>query len=85
MKLVYFASVREDLGCDQEDIAFPPHALTIADCLQWMIAADERYARAFADPPKLRFALDQRMAKPVDPISGANELAIFPPVTGGCL
>lgn len=83
MKLVYFASVREDLGCDQEDIAFPPDATTIADCLQWMIAADERYARAFADPVKLRFAIDQQMAKPGDQISGASELAIFPPVTGG--
>lgn len=83
MKLVYFASVRESIGCDGEERDLPGHVESIADALDWLVAQDERYAVAFANRAKLRFALDQQMAKPDAALAGGKELAIFPPVTGG--
>lgn len=83
MKLVYFARVREALGCDAEDIDFPGKVQTVAEALDWLASQSTSHAEAFADRSKLRFALDQRMVKADAAISGASEFAIFPPVTGG--
>ncbi len=83
MRIVYFASVREAIGLDGEEADFPPDVVTVADCLQSLIAHGGAYPAAFADSNKLRFALDQQMVKLDAPITGAQELAIFPPVTGG--
>jgi len=83
MKFVYFASVREAIGCDEEDIDLPSHVNTIARCTAWLADRDPRYALAFEHPEKLRFALDQEMTSANAQIGDAKELAIFPPVTGG--
>jgi sulfur-carrier protein len=83
LRLVFFARVREAVGYDAQDVALPEGVRTIADCLSWLSAQGDQYAAAFADIDRLRFAIDQQMAKPGASLSGAKELAIFPPVTGG--
>lgn len=83
MKLVYFARVREALGCDGEEMQFPESVRTVGDAIDWLVAQSPRHAEAFADRSKLRFALDQRMVKADAAVAGASEFAIFPPVTGG--
>ncbi|MFC4292689.1 MoaD/ThiS family protein [Sphingorhabdus arenilitoris] len=83
MRLVYFASVREAMGRDGEDFDPPAHVNSIDDCLTFLAQQGAEYAAAFAQREKLRFALDQQMAKHDAPIGTATELAIFPPVTGG--
>lgn len=83
MQLVYFAAIREALGKDGEVRVLPPHIATIAMLLDHLTAEHPDYARAFADRTKLRFAVDQVMAKIDAPLAGVQELAIFPPVTGG--
>jgi sulfur-carrier protein len=83
MRIVYFASVREALGIDGEQAEIPDNIITIAGCLAHLLARGGVYQAALADQTKLRFALDGHMAKAEALISGAQELAIFPPVTGG--
>ena len=83
MRLVYFARVREAIGVDGEDLDLPENVLTVADCLNWLAEDHQNYAAAFADRDKLRFALDQQMVWEGTALEGAQELAIFPPVTGG--
>jgi sulfur-carrier protein len=83
MRLVYFAKVREAIGMDGEEREFPVSVQSIADCLDWLEAQSGNYKVAFANRAKLRFALDLQMAKLDSAIGGAQELAIFPPVTGG--
>lgn len=83
MRLVYFARVREALGCDSAEMEFPASVLTVGDAIDWLAAQSPCHAEAFADRSKLRFALDQRMVKSDAPVTGATEFAIFPPVTGG--
>jgi molybdopterin synthase sulfur carrier subunit len=83
LKLLYFAWVRERIGRDQDLIARPPSSTTIASLLDSLTALDERYAAAFSDRSRLRAALDQHFV-PLDALVGdAEELALFPPVTGG--
>lgn len=83
MQLLYFASVREAIGRDEESFDLPSELVIISDIIAWLSAKDDKYAAAFAAPEKLRFALDQQMVKIDASIGSAQELAIFPPVTGG--
>jgi sulfur-carrier protein len=82
VQLVYFARVREAVGLDGEERELAT-GLTIAVLLDQLTAEDARYADAFADRGKLRFALDQQMVGADTAFGDAKELAIFPPVTGG--
>jgi sulfur-carrier protein len=83
VRLVYFAWVREAIGCDAEERELPPEAQTVGAFVAWLAGQGANYAAAFADPSRLRFALDQQMVWEETLLEGADELAIFPPVTGG--
>ena len=83
MRLVYFARVREAIGVDGEERELPEGVSTVADVVGWLAGQSGQYATAFAEPVKLRFALDQKLVTEDTTIAGASELAIFPPVTGG--
>ena len=83
MKLVYFASVREAIGLSSEECDVPQDARTVGDLLARISARSQEHARALEDPTRLRFALDQEMVASDALLAAAQELAIFPPVTGG--
>lgn len=83
MRLVYFAKVRETIGRAQDDVAIPEQVRSVADLVAWLASNGAEYKMAFADLNRLRFALDQEMVSPDAPLNEAQELAIFPPVTGG--
>jgi sulfur-carrier protein len=79
VQLLYFAWVKEAVGVDGEMLDLPDSLITLQDLVAWL---SERYP-VFADPMRLRGAIDQVMAKFDAPIAGAKEIAFFPPVTGG--
>ncbi len=81
LRMLYFAWVREAIGRGEETVD-PGDATTVAQLLD-RLAIDDTYAAAFADPDRLRAALDQRFVPLDAALAGARELAIFPPVTGG--
>lgn len=83
LTLVYFAWVREAIGRDEEQVARPAGDVTIRAFIAMLADQGGAYAEAFAQPDKLRAALDQRFTPLDSPIGEAKELAIFPPVTGG--
>ncbi|MBA4308631.1 MAG: molybdopterin converting factor subunit 1 [Sphingopyxis sp.] len=83
MRFVYFARVREAVGVDSEERDLPAEVHTVQGCIAWLESCDPRYAVAFAEPARLRFALDQQMVAADAALAGHDELAIFPPVTGG--
>ena len=82
-KLVYFAWVREAVGKDGEYIDHPDPETRIIDLIAQLRERGGGYAEAFADPGRVRAALDHAFV-PLDSVLGhARELALFPPVTGG--
>ncbi len=83
MRIVYFASVRENIGIDAEDRDLPEEIASISDLLDWLAKQSEQYAAAFTDRSRLRFAIDHNMVTDEALLSGATEIAVFPPVTGG--
>lgn len=83
MRVAYFAWVRERMGRAEETVALPDAVATVAGLIAWLAARDEAGGLAFAEPERIRAAIDGVMAGPEAPIAGADEVALFPPVTGG--
>ena len=83
MKLIYFAWVRERIGRSEEEVALPPDVATVADLLRWLKARGEGYEHALQHPEVIRVAIDQEHVDHRETITGASEIALFPPMTGG--
>lgn len=83
LRILYFAWVREAVGTGEEIVAPPPAVTTVAALVDWLATRSDGHARAFADPTRLRAAVDQSFVALDASILGAGEVAIFPPVTGG--
>ena len=83
MKVKYFAWVRERIGKAEEMIEPPANVRTIGELIAWLSARDESYAHAFEKPKVIRAAIDHTHVKADAAISGAREIAFFPPMTGG--
>jgi sulfur-carrier protein len=83
MELLYFAWVREAVGTGSEQVDPPAEVTSVAALLDWLAARSAGHAAAFADRTRLRAAVDQVFVALDAPITGAREVAIFPPVTGG--
>jgi sulfur-carrier protein len=81
--LLYFAWVREQIGHGEEEVAIPASIATPRALSAWLAARGEGFAGAFADPAKLRCAVDQQMVAMDAPLGRPQEIAFFPPVTGG--
>lgn len=83
VRIVYFAWVRERIGKAEEVLDIPAGIETVADLVGWLRSRGPEYMAAFARPEVVRAALDHSHVKPAASISGAREIAFFPPVTGG--
>ena len=83
MKLVYFAWVRERVGKAEEEVSPPPGVATVADLVAWLKGRGEEYAYAFENDSVVRAAVDRVHARPDAAVTGAAEVAFFPPMTGG--
>ena len=83
MKLLYFAWLRTRIGRAAEEIAKPPEIRTVADLLAWLPSRGEGYAHALANPAIVRVAVNREHAARDRLLAEADEVALFPPVTGG--
>ena len=83
MKVRYFAWVRERIGKLEEEIVVPADVSTVAELIKWLSSRGEEYAYAFENPGVIRAAIDRVHVKPQTALTGASEIAFFPPMTGG--
>lgn len=83
MRLIYFAWVRERIGVPEEDVDLPADVRTVGDLLAWLRGRGENYEAALQHPRAIRVAIDQEHSRHDEPVAGAREIALFPPMTGG--
>ena len=83
MRIVYFAWVRERIGLDSEDVTPPATVTTTGALVDWLKTRGPGYEAALAEPAAVRLAVDKVHAPGDVPLAGAQEVAIFPPMTGG--
>ncbi|MDD5296000.1 MAG: molybdopterin converting factor subunit 1 [Rhodocyclaceae bacterium] len=80
--IYYFAGLRERLGTGSEELTLPPDLCTVAG-LRAHLGARGAPWDALASMKNLKAAVNQAMAKDDTPVSDGDEVAFFPPVTGG--
>ncbi len=83
MRILYFAWVRERTGTAEENVSPPATVATAAALADWLSLRSEGHAAAFADRARLRLAINQDQASFTDPVAANDEIAFFPPMTGG--
>ena len=81
MDVLYFAWVRERVGLPKERVE--TGAATVRELVAELKAREPRYEAAFADEGALRGAVDQELTDFDASLTGAREVAFFPPMTGG--
>jgi len=81
--LLYFASLRESVGVSREQVALPSGNSTVSALVDELRARDARWTEAFAPGRQWRVAVNQEMASLATPVRPGDEIAFFPPVTGG--
>ena len=77
----YFASIREAMGTSSE--VLPTTATTVGALREALMARSEAAAQALAHGKAVRMALNQDMCQGDAPLKDGDEVAFFPPVTGG--
>ncbi len=83
MKILYFAWLRERVGRGQEDIELPAGVTNLGELIVHLTALSPGHASAFAQGKLVRAAVNQVFADPSTPVAASDEVAFFPPVTGG--
>lgn len=83
MQILYFAWVREKIGRAGEELALPEGVTDIAGLMRHLASLSPGHAAGFANPGAIRAAINQEFAGPGDTVAAGDEVAFFPPVTGG--
>ena len=83
VRLLYFAALREQLGTAGEEIELPAGVGTVAALRSHLRTRGGAWQLALADGKLIRMAVNQDMAQPSAAIRAGDEVAFFPPVTGG--
>lgn len=83
MKVLYFAWLRERVGTGEEDVVPPAGVTTVAALIDWLSTRSAGHAHAFEQRDVIRAAVNQDFADPETPVKPGDEVAFFPPVTGG--
>jgi molybdopterin synthase sulfur carrier subunit len=81
--LLYFAGLRESVGMSREQVPLPSGNSTVAALVDALRSRDSRWSEAFAPGKQWRVAVNQQMASTATPLKPGDEVAFFPPVTGG--
>jgi molybdopterin synthase sulfur carrier subunit len=83
VKLLYFAWLRAKIGTAEEELPLPPQVHDVSSLLQWLKSRGPGYAEALKDLSTVRVAVNQDYVGLQHPVRDGDEVAVFPPVTGG--
>ena len=83
VKVVFFAGLREQLGTGAVELEVPPAVGTVGALRSHLRGLGSAYEVALGEKKALRVAVNQEMAPASAPLKAGDEIAFFPPVTGG--
>ena len=83
LKIRYFASVREALDSGGEDIPRPDGVHTVAELIAHLRGTHRAFDELFLDEKHIMSAVNQIVVAEDHPLNDDDEVAFFPPMTGG--
>ena len=83
LTLLYFARLREAFGLSSEQVDLPDNVADIRSLIEWLRQRGGIWQEELAENSPVRAAVNQDMATPDTLVRDGDEVAFFPPVTGG--
>lgn len=83
IKVRFFSLIREAIDCEELDLDYASEWVTVNDLKKSLIDEGGSVWREALMQPNVVHALNQRVVDPTHPISEGDEIAFFPPMTGG--
>ncbi|MBT5913337.1 MAG: molybdopterin converting factor subunit 1 [Rhodospirillaceae bacterium] len=83
MKLLYFAWIRVKMGTSNEIVDPPSTVENVQNLIDWIVRRNSVSSETFSDLTTIRVAVNQEYVGLDHPIKPSDEVAFFPPVTGG--
>lgn len=83
VKLLYFAWLRTKIGLAEERVSLPDGVTDVAGLIGWLRGRGDGYADALANLDVVKVAVNQEYVPFGHPVAAGDEVALFPPVTGG--
>ena len=83
LRVLYFAALREQLGTPGEELEVPAGVATVAALRSHLRGRGGAWQLALAEGKLIRMAVNQDMVQPTAAVKAGDEVAFFPPVTGG--
>jgi len=83
MKILYFAHFREKTNIAEETIDLPNDVTNVETLIDWLVERNDSFADAFVDREYVRVAVNQEHVEFDMPVKVDDEIAFFPPMTGG--
>lgn len=83
MQIKYFSWIKEHIGKSEEEINLPHNVSTIEELMFYLENLNDKYKRAFEKKDLIKIAINKSYSSTDDKINNTDEIAFFPPVTGG--
>ena len=83
LKILYFAHLREQLGRECDDLVLPDGVANVAELIEFLQNKDPTINEIFESTPKILVAINQVVVSRDSKITQNDEIAFFPPMTGG--
>ena len=82
IKVVFFAALREQLNCAELSLGADESTNSIAKVKQLLVEQNPKWQDTFSNASLLS-AVNHEMVDSSHPVKSGDEVAFFPPVTGG--
>ena len=83
MVIKYFSWIKEHIGKSEELIELPDNVTTISDLINYLNNLNDDYKKVFAKKDLIKIAVNKTYCSVETKINNNDEIAFFPPVTGG--
>ena len=83
LNIQYFASIRETLDRSDEELQLPANVNSVQTLIDYLLGANPHFETVFNKDSKVLVAVNQTVVGRSHPLSENDEVAFFPPMTGG--
>ena len=83
VRILYFARLRETLGRESEELVLPENVTDVSTLVDFLRLRGGKWTAELGAGKNVRVAVNQEMAQPGTRVREGDEIALFPPVTGG--
>ena len=83
MKIIYFSWLKETLDISEESIKPPSNIKNIENLIKWLSAKSVKHKKVFLKSKNIRCAINHQIVNKNSKIKNKDEIAFFPPFTGG--